>query len=92
MAWLMARLCSKNMGYINWEPYVPIMYTRFARTFALPVHFRQKTIGKSYKIDVFPICMWIVCTLHTKGSSFNHLEKFMQTLESYFHPANSGRY
>lgn len=90
--WLMARLSNHNIGYIDWEPYIPIMFVRFLRTLSLPVSFKQKQSGKMYKIDVSAISIWIVCTLGGKSdTAFVQLETFMKTLESYFHPANSGR-
>lgn len=89
----MARLSSKNLGYINWEPYIPVMFSRFLRNFNLPVSYRQKTSSKTHKIDVSAMALWIVCALNgDNNSAFFHLEKFMQTIETYLHPANSGRW
>lgn len=92
MAWLMARLSSYNVGRINWEPYIPIMFVRFLRTLNLPVGYRKRQSGKQYKIDVSSMSMWIACILGPESeTAFFHLQKFMQTIESYFHPANQGR-
>lgn len=88
----MARLAKYNIGYINWEPYIPIMFVRFLRTLHLPVGYKQKQSSKMYKIDIHAMTMWIVCTFGGgNDTAFIHLEKFMQTLESYCHPANTGR-
>ncbi|KAK9752669.1 Proteasome-substrate-size regulator, mid region [Popillia japonica] len=93
LATLMARLAKYNIGYINWEPYIPIMFVRFLRTLHLPVGYKQKQSSKMYKIDIHAMTMWIVCTFGGgNDTAFIHLEKFMQTLESYCHPANTGRW
>lgn len=92
MAWLMARLSSHNIGRINWEPYLPVMFVRFLRTLNLPVGYRKRQSSKQYKIDLSAMAMWIACILGPETeTAFFHLEKFMQTLESYYHPANIGR-
>lgn len=89
----MARLANYNMGYIDWDPYIPIMFIRLERTLHLPVNYRQRQSIKEHKIDISAMSIWIVCTLGGKSDKgFFHLEKFMQTLESYYHSANFGRY
>ncbi|XP_022913061.1 proteasome activator complex subunit 4A-like [Onthophagus taurus] len=91
MAVLMGRLANFNIGYIDWEPYIPIMYVRFLRTLHLPVGYRKKQSMKLYKIDMSAMTLWIVATLGGGSEiAYFHLEKFMQTLDSYFHPANAG--
>ncbi|KYB26764.1 proteasome activator complex subunit 4 [Tribolium castaneum] len=93
MMWMIARLSSYTMGYINWEPYIPMMFVRFSRSFQLPVAYRQKQTGKQYKIEISAMAIWITCALNgDKNSTFFHLEKFMQALESYYYPANMGRW
>lgn len=88
----MARLSSYNIGRINWEPYIPKMFVKFLRALHLPVGYRKRHCGKQYKIDTSAMALWIACALGADSeTAFFHLEKFMQTLESYFHPANLGR-
>lgn len=88
----MARLTVYNVGCINWEPHIPIMFVRFLRTLQLPVSYRQRQSGKLYRIDASAMATWIVYILGGQSDKgFFHLEKFMQTLESYYHPANLGK-
>lgn len=88
----MARLASYNTGRVNWELYIPIMFVRFRRALHLPVSYRQRQSGKQYKIDASAMAIWIVCCLGgSSDTAFYHLEKFMQTLETYYHPANIGK-
>lgn len=92
MTWLMAKLSTYNIGRINWEPYIPIMFVRFSRTLNLPVGYRKRQSCKQYKIDISAMTLWIVSILGPESeTAFFHLEKFMHTLETYYHPANSGR-
>ncbi|KAK5647619.1 hypothetical protein RI129_002511 [Pyrocoelia pectoralis] len=90
---LLARLASYNHGRINWEPYIPIMFIRFKRTFQLPVSYRRRQSTRPFKIETTSMANWIVCCLGGKSDvAFFHLEKFMQSLESYYHPANFGKW
>ncbi|XP_043684421.1 proteasome activator complex subunit 4B-like isoform X1 [Vespula pensylvanica] len=90
--WLMAKLAFANIGYINWEPYIPLMFTRFVRCLNLPVSYKQTQSIKSHKIEMLPIAIWIVSVLGNKSSAQMYLEKFLKTIETYFHAANIGRW
>lgn len=74
MMWLMARLASNNVGYINWEPHIPLMFTRFIRCLNLPVAYKNMQGSKHHKIDVSSFAIWIVSvlvspsTIHTNPS------------------------
>ncbi|XP_054011040.1 proteasome activator complex subunit 4B-like isoform X2 [Hylaeus anthracinus] len=92
MMWLMARLASHNIGYINWEPHIPLMFTRFVRCLRLPVTYNQIQRCKYHKIDTSPIAIWIAAVLGNGSSAQMYLEKFLKTIETYFHPANTGRW
>lgn len=63
MMWIMARLATFNIGYIDWELHFPLMFTRFIRCLNLPVTYKQKPTGRLHKIEVTPISMWIVAVL-----------------------------
>lgn len=92
MAWLVARLAYYNPGMINWEPYVSMMFVRFRRVLQLPVSYRKRQSLKFYAIDNSATAMWIVFSLGGKTDTiFCHLEKLMQSLETYYHPANTGK-
>lgn len=61
--WLMARLAIYNVGYIDWEPYFPLMFTRFIRCLNLPVAYKKVQHIKNNKIEVAPITIWITAVL-----------------------------
>ncbi|XP_012271997.1 proteasome activator complex subunit 4 isoform X2 [Orussus abietinus] len=88
--WLMAKLATHNIGYIDWEPHLPLMFTRFVRCLNFPVSYKNTQSRKHHKIETSPIAMWIVAVLGNGSSSQMYLEKFMKTVETYFHPANFG--
>ena len=90
--WLVARLARCNIGYIDWEPHIPIMFTRFLRSLNLPVSYRSIQSSKHNKLDTSAMALWIVSVLGGNSSAQKYLDKFMKALESYFHPANIGRW
>nr|CAD7394947.1 unnamed protein product [Timema cristinae] len=92
MMWLMARLANRNIGYIDWEPYIPLMFTRFLRSLSLPVVYKQTHATKHHKLNSGAMAKWIVAVLGGGSSAQKYLNKFMKTLESYFHPANFGHW
>ncbi|XP_076166569.1 proteasome activator complex subunit 4 isoform X2 [Ptiloglossa arizonensis] len=92
MMWLMARLASNNIGYINWEPHIPLMFTRFVRCLRLPVSYNQMQRCKYHKIGTSPIAIWIAAVLGNGSTAQMYLEKFLKTIETYFHPANTGQW
>jgi proteasome activator subunit 4 len=63
MMWLMARLAQCNIGYIDWEPHIPLMFTRFLRSLNLPVSYKNMQSSKHHKLDTSAIALWIVSVL-----------------------------
>ena len=63
MMCLIARLAAFNIGYIDWEAYIPFMFTRFIRCLNLPVTYKQTPNNLNHKIEMSSITMWIVATL-----------------------------
>ncbi|XP_071649143.1 proteasome activator complex subunit 4B [Temnothorax longispinosus] len=92
MMCLIARLAAFNIGYIDWEPHVPFMFTRFIRCLNLPVTYKQTPNTLNHKMEMSSISMWIVATLGNGTSTQMYLEKFLKTIETYFYPANFGRW
>ncbi|XP_046617317.1 proteasome activator complex subunit 4-like [Neodiprion virginianus] len=90
--WLMSRLATSNIGYIDWEPYVPLMFTRFIRYLNLPVTYKHMQSSKHHKMDTSSIAIWIVSVLGHRSCAQDYLTKFLKTIESYIHPANYGQW
>lgn len=87
---LMARLARCNIGYIDWEPYIPLMFTRFLHNLKLPVFYQNVQYSKHRKLDISATALWIVSVLGGGSTAQKYLDKFMKAIESYFHPANFG--
>lgn len=60
---LIAPLANCNIGYIDWEPYIPLMFTRFMRCLKLPVSYSKTERFKLHEIEPASIAIWIVSTL-----------------------------
>uniref|UniRef100_A0A0C9QKU2 PSME4 protein n=1 Tax=Fopius arisanus TaxID=64838 RepID=A0A0C9QKU2_9HYME len=90
MMWLMAKLASKNVGYIDWTPHIPLMFTRFIRCLNLLVYYKDIHCGKFHKMDTQSIALWIVSILGNDSPGQFHLEKLLKTVETYFYQANTG--
>lgn len=60
---LMARLALHNIGKIDWEPHMALMYVRILRSFNLPVNYKKMKINKNHKLSITSISVWIVATL-----------------------------
>ncbi|CAG0897570.1 unnamed protein product, partial [Darwinula stevensoni] len=91
MMWLMGRLAYDNVGYIDWEPYMPMIFLKLLQSFYLPVTYKKVSPGNTC-LDIQPAVMWITGTLGGGSTCGDHLKKLFSALESYFHPANLGRW
>ncbi|XP_076659583.1 proteasome activator complex subunit 4A [Halictus rubicundus] len=92
MMCLMARLASANIGYINWEPHIPLMFTRFVKCLGLPVTYNKQRTCNYHKIDTCSMAIWIVSVLGHGSSAQMYFEKFLKTIDTYIHPANTGKW
>ncbi|KAJ6635616.1 Proteasome activator complex subunit 4, partial [Pseudolycoriella hygida] len=89
---LVAMVANENVGLIDWEPYIPTMFTRILRSLNLPVWFKSMRSGRGTTLWSTSVALWIASTLGPKSSSQKYLTKFIGTIESYLHPANSGKW
>ncbi|XP_065205973.1 proteasome activator complex subunit 4-like isoform X2 [Planococcus citri] len=87
---LISTLAWVNVGRIDWEKYMPIMYSRFLKVFKLPVHYKKTSSLKLSKVSEESAASWIVSTLGGESKSQDYLEQLLKILESYCHPANTG--
>uniref|UniRef100_A0A1B0D4X7 Uncharacterized protein n=1 Tax=Phlebotomus papatasi TaxID=29031 RepID=A0A1B0D4X7_PHLPP len=89
---LIASTASHNIGRIEWEPYLPVMFSRILRSVDLPVVYKNIGSSRSQTLWASSVSMWIVSILGPKSTGQKYLDKFMGTIESYLHPANSGKW
>ncbi|PKU42955.1 proteasome activator complex subunit 4 [Limosa lapponica baueri] len=74
---LFARLATDNIGYIDWDPYVPKIFTRILRSLNLPVGSNQVVVPRflTNAYDVGHAVLWITAMM-------NKLMKLLQRLPS----------
>ncbi|ETE72009.1 Proteasome activator complex subunit 4, partial [Ophiophagus hannah] len=74
---LFARLATDNIGYINWDPYIPKIFTRILRSLNLPVGSNQMMVTRflTNAYDIGHAVMWITAMM-------NKLMKLLQRLPS----------
>lgn len=116
---LLAITASQNVGHIDWEPYIPMIFTRLLRSLDLPVcyksmksarnqtlwsssvasksHYTLKIIASTFNrqtdfMNYILFAVWIASVLSPKSSAQHYLSKFLGAVESYLHPANSGKW
>ncbi|XP_016837530.1 proteasome activator complex subunit 4 [Nasonia vitripennis] len=87
---LMSKLAYYNIGYIDWEPYIPLMFTRFVQSFNLPVAYKDIARNRTFSICPYYIGIWIASALGNKSKTQTYLDKLLKTVETYSHPANYG--
>lgn len=60
---LMSKLATHNIGYIDWNPYIPIMFSRFVRILNLPVHYNKTPSNSYHYLTTSSIGEWIAAVL-----------------------------
>ncbi|XP_064483757.1 proteasome activator complex subunit 4-like [Ornithodoros turicata] len=93
LVWLFARLAQNNIGYVDWDPHIPTIFTRLLRSFNLPttsgkVHVTR--LGNTY--DSTAAVNWIAAMLGSKSCCQTYVSSLFKTVESFYHPSNNGRW
>uniref|UniRef100_A0A671S4I9 Proteasome activator complex subunit 4B-like n=1 Tax=Sinocyclocheilus anshuiensis TaxID=1608454 RepID=A0A671S4I9_9TELE len=92
---IFARLANDNIGYVNWDPYIPKIFTRVLRSFNLPVGTSQMIVPRylSNSYDIGHVVLWISSML---GGPQNQVQKqlngLFSSIASFYHPSNNGRW
>ncbi|XP_031565856.1 proteasome activator complex subunit 4-like [Actinia tenebrosa] len=91
---LLARLSKENIGHIDWNPYIPMVFTRLLKTFSLPIGSGGSVFYpcRDYMVILRSYIIWITCSLGGDSIAQIHLSKMFASLESFYHPSNIGRY
>ncbi|CAH3144364.1 unnamed protein product [Porites evermanni] len=90
---LFARLAKDNIGFVDWSPYLPTVFTRILRNFHLPIGSNTPiTAVKDYSSIISSFVVWIVNSMYHSSPVQEHLCKLFKALESFYHPSNNGRY
>ncbi|KAE8725691.1 Proteasome activator subunit 4 [Hibiscus syriacus] len=96
----------KNCKFINWERFLPTLFTRFLNMFEVPVASGSGSYPFSVDVPrntrflfsnktVTPakaIAKSVVYLLKPSSVAQEHFEKLVNLLEQYYHPSNGGRW
>ncbi|KAK5608897.1 Proteasome activator complex subunit 4B [Crenichthys baileyi] len=92
---LFARLANDNIGYVDWIPYIPTIFTRILRSLNLPVGVSQM-VAPRYLINPYDIgylVLWITALLGGPGNAAQkELTCLFSSIASFYHPSNHGRW
>ncbi|XP_028331301.1 proteasome activator complex subunit 4B [Gouania willdenowi] len=92
---LFARLANDNIGYVDWTPYIPTIFTKILRSLNLPVGVSQmvspRYLTNSY--DIGHLVLWITALLGGPGNpAQKELTCLFNSIASFYHPSNHGRW
>ncbi|KAM6956793.1 proteasome activator complex subunit 4A [Aplochiton taeniatus] len=92
---LFARLANDNIGYIDWDPYIPKIFTRILRSLNLPVGTSQMLVPRyvTNAYDIGHVVIWVSSLLGGPSKQAQaQLSGLFNSITSFFHPSNHGRW
>ncbi|KAM9847519.1 proteasome activator complex subunit 4A [Aulostomus maculatus] len=92
---LFARLANDNIGYIDWDPYIPKIFTRILRSLNLPVGTSQMMVPRyvTNAYDISHVVLWVSSLLGGPSKQAQaQLTGLFNSITSFFHPSNHGRW
>lgn len=89
---LVAATASQNIGFIDWTPHIPIMFTRILRSLELPVSYKQIKSSRNQSLSMDACATWIVSVICPNYDTIKYLKSLFSTIESYLNPSNSGKW
>ncbi|CAL1268746.1 unnamed protein product [Larinioides sclopetarius] len=90
---LFSRLAKDNIGYIEWEPYLPMIFTRLLRSFNLPGRTSMVQVVRVVStFDTSVVATLLASMLGRNSSCQLHINRLFKALESFYHPSNHGRW
>ncbi|KAG8177101.1 hypothetical protein JTE90_015245 [Oedothorax gibbosus] len=90
---LLSRLAHDNIGYIDWEPFIPMIFTRLLRSFNLPGRPSMVQVLRAVATFDISVVSTLIASLLGNGSSCQlHITRLFKAIESFYHPSNFGRW
>jgi len=77
---LLSRLASDTIGFIDWNPYVPLIFTRFIKGF------------KNSDYAHNDLVVWIVSMLGPNNLCQNYLTQLIKSNQTYYYPSNNRQF
>ncbi|CAF1453615.1 unnamed protein product, partial [Adineta ricciae] len=77
-----------NIGYIDWEPWISQIFTRFLRNLSLPVgNLSTTSLNTPYLSST--IATLIVAMIGNGSSCLEHIKDFFRSIKSFYHLSNT---
>ncbi|CAK6951662.1 proteasome activator complex subunit 4A isoform X1 [Scomber scombrus] len=92
---LFARLANDNIGYIDWDPHIPKIFTRILRSLNLPVGTSPMMVPRyvTNAYDISHVVLWVSSLLGGPSKQAQaQLSGLFNSITSFFHPSNHGRW
>ena len=90
---LFARLANDTIGYIDWNPHIPEIFTHLIRSFNLMGGQHKVQITRGYSVfNINSVVLWLVAMLSPLSDCQRHVTKLFKAVESYYHPSNTGKW
>ncbi|CAF3831402.1 unnamed protein product, partial [Adineta steineri] len=80
-----------NIGHIDWEPWLPRIFTRVLKSFTLPVGKIQVSL-QQYRYSMSSVTTWIVAMLGDGSTCLQYLQDLFTAIKSFYHPSNTGKF
>ncbi|XP_055880989.1 proteasome activator complex subunit 4-like isoform X3 [Biomphalaria glabrata] len=95
LVYLFSDLAQNNIGYIDWLPYIPMIFNRLLRSFCLPIGEQYVvSVADNQTYNTTTASTWIVSMMG--GSDHHvvqeHITKLFKSLHSFYHPSNGGQW
>ncbi|CAF4391229.1 unnamed protein product, partial [Adineta steineri] len=86
---LFSSVAWNNIGYIDWEPWLPKIFTRILRGFSVPIgKMQMPSLQDNYSVP--DLTKWIVSMMGNGSSCLQYLQDLFITIKSFYHPSNTG--
>ncbi|CAF4532895.1 unnamed protein product [Rotaria socialis] len=79
-----------NMGYIDWEPWLSRIFTRFLKSLSLPVGSRAIAAQKKDTYPISTVASLIVAMMSNGSSCLQYLRNLFTAIKSFYYPSNTG--
>ncbi|XP_062228827.1 proteasome activator subunit 4 [Phragmites australis] len=98
--------CIKNSRSVNWDDFLPLLFTRYLNTFEVPISSGNGSypfpvgvpgntrflFSSKTRTPSKAIAKSIVYLLKPKSLALEYFEKLINFLEQFYHPSNGGRW
>lgn len=93
--WIRSALIVSLSGLIDWNPYLPEIFTKLLRGFGLKIVTGTEkstvSVGSSAKnVEAEVVCQFLTSIMGGDSECLAYVSRLFLALESYYHPSNFG--